>query len=168
MRSEIISEQDTKTVSISEKIRIRLKVKTWKKANPDRVKLSTARYEKKHRERLLEKRNAKRAQRRLEDPGYQIRRNLSSSLRHFVVCSIRKNRIEALVGLSRVEIRRYLESMFLDGMSWDNYGEWHIDHIKPLSSFDLSNREQQKMCFHYSNMQPLWAIDNIRKGAKIT
>jgi len=54
-------------------------------------------------------------------------------------------------------------------MTWSNYGKgWHIDHIKPCASFDLSNPEQQKICFHYTNLQPLWAIDNIKKGAKFT
>jgi HNH endonuclease. len=53
-------------------------------------------------------------------------------------------------------------------MSWDNYGRdgWHIDHIRPCASFDLTDPEQQRQCFHYTNLQPLWAADNIRKGAK--
>ena len=53
-------------------------------------------------------------------------------------------------------------------MKWDNHGlyGWHIDHIQPCNSFDLSNEEEQKKCFHYSNMQPLWAFDNLSKGAK--
>ena len=50
--------------------------------------------------------------------------------------------------------------------AWDNYGEWHIDHIRPCSSFDLTIQEQQVQCFNYKNLQPLWAIDNISKGAK--
>lgn len=51
-------------------------------------------------------------------------------------------------------------------MSWENYGEWHIDHIKPCSSFDLSDPKQQKECFNYTNLQPLWAIDNLKKSYK--
>lgn len=53
-------------------------------------------------------------------------------------------------------------------MSWDNYGMygWHIDHIKPCSSFDLSNPAEQKICFHYTNLQPLWAKENLSKGKK--
>ncbi len=49
-------------------------------------------------------------------------------------------------------------------MSWDNYGEWHIDHIVPLSSFDLTDKSQVNKVCHYTNLQPLWAIDNLRKG----
>ena len=54
-------------------------------------------------------------------------------------------------------------------MTWENHGRygWHIDHIMPCSSFDLTDPEQQKKCFHYTNLQPLWAHENMSKGAKI-
>ena len=68
-----------------------------------------------------------------------------------------------LVGCSIPELRKRLTQQFLPGMTWDNYGEWHIDHIRPCASFDLTDPEQQKQCFHYSNLQPLWAADNLRK-----
>ena len=51
-------------------------------------------------------------------------------------------------------------------MNWNNYGEWHIDHIKPCSLFNLELEEEQLECFNYKNLQPLWAIDNIKKGNK--
>ena len=53
-------------------------------------------------------------------------------------------------------------------MNWNNIGKWHIDHIKPCKSFDLTKSDEQKKCFHYTNLQPLWALDNIKKGAKIS
>lgn len=71
-----------------------------------------------------------------------------------------------LLGCSIDELQSYLESKFTDGMTWDNYGKWHIDHIIPVCSFDLTNESQVKECFHHSNLQPLWAIDNILKGSK--
>ena len=49
-------------------------------------------------------------------------------------------------------------------MTWENYGEWHIDHRKPCASFDLTKEEEQKMCFHFTNLQPMWASMNISKG----
>lgn len=72
-----------------------------------------------------------------------------------------------LIGCSVPELRAHLERHFLPGMTWENYGPvWHIDHVRPCASFDLSDPAQQKRCFHYTNLRPLWAIDNIRKGRK--
>lgn len=70
-----------------------------------------------------------------------------------------------LVGCSVEELQAHLEKRFEPGMTWDNYGEWHVDHVKPCAEFDLTDPEQQRACFHYTNLQPLWALDNIRKGA---
>lgn len=61
----------------------------------------------------------------------------------------------------------YIKKMFEDGMGWDNKGKWHIDHIKPLSSFDLTDRAQLLQACNYTNLQPLWAKDNIAKGARL-
>lgn len=79
-----------------------------------------------------------------------------------------------LLGCSLEELKIHLESQFEDWMTWDNHGSyqkdrktWHIDHIKPCTSFDLTDPEQQKQCFHYTNLQPLRAIDNIKKSNKI-
>lgn len=69
-----------------------------------------------------------------------------------------------LLGCSREVLLAHLEAQFQDGMTWENYGEWHIDHKRPCASFDLSDPEQQKACFHYSNLQPLWGIENLRKN----
>jgi hypothetical protein len=76
--------------------------------------------------------------------------------------------IRELLGCSISELVTYLESKFLPGMSWENYGRkgWHIDHKRSCAKFDLADPEQRKQCFHYTNLQPLWAADNYRKGAK--
>lgn len=71
-----------------------------------------------------------------------------------------------LLGCKLTEFRDHIERRFAPGMSWQNYGEWHIDHIKPCAAFDLRQPQEQQRCFHYSNLQPLWALDNIRKGAR--
>ena len=70
------------------------------------------------------------------------------------------------LGCSINFLKQYLESLFQPGMSWDNYGRngWHIDHKKPLSKFNLSDREDLLRACHYTNLQPLWATDNIKKG----
>ena len=77
-----------------------------------------------------------------------------------------KSTIE-LLGCSAEECWNHLEQQFKPGMTRDNYGLWHVDHITPCASFDISDPEQQKICFHYTNLQPLWAEDNFKKGAKL-
>jgi hypothetical protein len=74
-----------------------------------------------------------------------------------------------LLGCTAQELKFHLESKFQEGMTWDNYGRtgWHIDHIKPCISFDLNDPAQQKQCFHFTNLQPLWAFDNYSKHGKI-
>jgi hypothetical protein len=74
-----------------------------------------------------------------------------------------------LLGCTALEAKEHLEKQFKEGMSWENHGNngWHIDHIIPCASFDLTDQEQQKKCFYYTNLQPLWASENLSKGAKI-
>lgn len=71
-----------------------------------------------------------------------------------------------LLGCSIEDVRDHLESQFSEGMTWENMGRngWHIDHIRPCDSFDLTDPEEQQKCFHYTNLQPLWQADNIRKS----
>jgi hypothetical protein len=73
-----------------------------------------------------------------------------------------------LIGCSLNKLKEYIESQFVAGMSWSNRNEWHIDHIVPLCSFNLSMKDQQKTAFHYTNLRPMWAMDNMKKGGKMT
>lgn len=101
--------------------------------------------------------------------------NLTIKLRKRIQMAIsaqstkKSGRTIELLGCSIEKVRIHLEKQFLPGMTWKNHSlkGWHIDHIKPCASFDLRNPKQQKQCFHYTNLQPLWAIDNLEKGAKI-
>lgn len=72
----------------------------------------------------------------------------------------------ALVGCTATELREHIAKQFADGMSFENYGKWHVDHIRPCASFDLTDPDQMKTCFNWRNLRPLWAAENIRKGAK--
>ncbi|ONG56954.1 hypothetical protein BKE38_05005 [Pseudoroseomonas deserti] len=65
------------------------------------------------------------------------------------------------------EFRSYIASLFQDGMSWENYGRWHLDHIRPLIAFDLTDPAQAKAACHYTNLRPLWALENQRKHGKV-
>lgn len=71
-----------------------------------------------------------------------------------------------LIGCSAEELKIYIESKFKPGMTWENYGRngWHIDHVKACALFDLTDPDQQRACFHYTNLQPLWAAENRKKG----
>ena len=71
-----------------------------------------------------------------------------------------------MLGCSAEYFLKYLEWQFEDGMSWDNYGDWSVDHCRPIASYDLHDPIDQLMCFHFSNLQPLWATENSSKGAK--
>lgn len=101
------------------------------------------------------------------DVAFRITGTLRSRVRAAIINQGGKKSIKTmqLVGCSVPQLRKHLESQFTDGMTWDNHGEWHIDHIKPCAAFDLSNEDEQLQCFHYSNVQPLWADDNLKKGA---
>jgi hypothetical protein len=71
-----------------------------------------------------------------------------------------------LVGCSIIFLKRYLQKQFTVGMTWKNYGKWHVDHKIPCCQFDLSKESEQRKCFHWTNLQPLWARENLRKGRK--
>ena len=80
---------------------------------------------------------------------------------------VKQNRSNELLGCKIEQYKSHLESTFQQNMSWQNHGEWHIDHIKPIASFDLTDAEQQKLAFNFKNTQALWKADNLSKGAKI-
>jgi hypothetical protein len=103
--------------------------------------------------------------RREHDPGYDAMIRLRKRLSKVLAGEKKSASCRKLVGCSPSELQAHLESRFAPGMSWENRHLWHIDHIRPCASFDLTDPDQQAQCFHYSNLQPLWALDNIRKGA---
>ena len=102
-----------------------------------------------------------------KDPLIRIMQNTRIRIVKAMKDSKKANTTIDLLGCTPNELREYLESKFTEGMTFDNHGKdgWHIDHIKPCASFDLSDPEQQKECFHYTNLQPLWAKDNLSKGS---
>lgn len=102
------------------------------------------------------------------NPEYKIKRNLRRRLNLAIKCQKgnKQKSMENYLGCTIKQFKVYLESKFDSKMNFSNYGKWHIDHIKPCSSFNLVNLEEQKKCFHYTNLQPLWAKDNLSKGAK--
>ncbi len=106
------------------------------------------------------------------NPGFKLRHNLSTRIQRALKNQSTKRlyKYNELLGCTIQEAREHLEKQFQPGMTWENHGlrGWHIDHIKSCASFDLTDPDQQKACFHYTNLQPLWAFDNLSKGAKNT
>ncbi len=128
------------------------------------------RYYDKNRKILNQKNIKRRAIKRKIDPHTKIRDNLSLRMRLALKEQnlTKRNTTAALVGCSIPFLKKYLENKFKKGMNWKNQGRygWHIDHIKPCASFDLSDPRQQLKCFNYKNLQPLWAEENIKKSNK--
>jgi len=108
-------------------------------------------------------------QKRANNPGFRIACNLRKRLSFLVrkASATKTKQTLALLGCPLKSFLLYLESLWEPGMSWDNYGEWHIDHVVPCAIFDLTKPDHQERCFHFSNLQPLWAVDNWRKNDKV-
>lgn len=71
-----------------------------------------------------------------------------------------------LIDCSVNALKEHLEKQFRPGMTWENYGQWHVDHIRACANFDLTNPSEQRECFNWKNLQPLWAKENLVKGAR--
>jgi hypothetical protein len=121
----------------------------------------------KDRKRVLSNRYERRRQ------STDINYRLAVALRKRLGVAIRNNQKAGSavrdLGCTISYLRTYLEERFLPGMSWNNWSRkgWHIDHSIPLASFDLSNPKQFKKAVHYTNLQPLWAADNLAKGPRL-
>ena len=103
------------------------------------------------------------------DVQYRLSMGIRSRMRQAIKNGYKSGSAVNDLGCSINELKVHLESLFETGMTWDNWalGGWHIDHIKPLASFDLTDRAQFLEACHYTNLQPLWAKDNLSKGTKI-
>jgi hypothetical protein len=140
----------------------RLKTKEYLKNHPKKVKKYSKRKVEWERERYK------------RDPVFKLMKIHRIRIRQFMKGVAKTLPSECLLGCSAGELKIHLESQFKPGMTWENHGEyigdgtttWNIDHVKPLSQFDLTDVEQQKIAFHYTNLQPMWAKDNLKKGDK--
>lgn len=135
----------------------------------------TKNYYKQNKEQVLKKQKKKRnseeyrsyarayKKKYLSDPKNKLAHNLRHRIRKALKGNKTNSHIKEL-GCSVSELKTYLESLFQPGMSWENYGEWHIDHIKPLASFNLLDEKEFCKAANYKNLQPLWAFDNFSKN----
>jgi hypothetical protein len=108
-------------------------------------------------------------QRLNDDPAYKVKHYIRKAIRQKMKAhNARKStRTFPLVGCSIGHLMAYIEARFKPGMAWNNYGKvWHLDHVRPCASFNLLKLSEQKKCFHYSNLQPLFAQENLSKHSR--
>lgn len=128
----------------------------WKKQNPERHREQTRRALKKKKQ---------------IDPGFKVLCNMRNRLKEIIGVARdgSKKWNSSLVGCDTRQLAAHLESKFTRGMSWANYGtDWHVDHIIPCSAFDHTKPEQVRQCWHWTNLRPLWAKENLAKSNRIT
>ena len=151
-----------------------IKNKIYRQNNIEKIRLRQQKTYQKFKTAWRERRNDYKKRYSKEKIKTSILYKIKILLRNRLGAAIRWNQKSQktleLLGCTVENLKVYLESKFLTGMSWENHGlyGWHIDHIRPCASFNLIDPEQQRKCFHYSNLQPLWASDNFKKSDKYT
>lgn len=166
----------------SNKDRISQQKKDRYRRDRETILAQKQRYYRENRERLIERmkeyhqqrkgtpeacRNEYFNKRRKEDPLFNITQRVRTRIGHMLRAEglSKKAKTTVMIGCDWETLKDHLESQFTEGMTWDNRGEWHIDHIIPLSS--ASTEEGLMDLCHFTNLQPLWAGDNLRKGSKV-
>jgi len=136
--------------------------KLWRMGNKEKKAFSDKRWRQNNKTRLTVYFTEYRRERRRTDIMTKLRDNLRRRLHKALKGKAKSQRTMQLLGASIETVLSHIENLFLIGMSWENYGKWHLDHKIPLAS--AKNTEELEKLFHYSNLQPLWAIDNIKKS----
>lgn len=137
----------------------------YREKNRDQIRINNRKYDRRIG-------NRKKLEKIRTNENYRIAGNLRTRLNIALrnQGGVKKTRhLTDLLGIDYCGFKKYIESLFQEGMTWGNYSRtgWHIDHKLPLISFDLSNKDELSRACHYKNLQPLWASDNLSKGAKI-
>ncbi|MCP4802279.1 MAG: hypothetical protein GY891_05390 [Bacteroidetes bacterium] len=152
----------------------------YQRENYSKLKESKSSYSKKRYKENKEKIAEKNKQRRESNPerykeywkDYRKKNSLSIFTRHSLQriekanCKKRIAKSELELGYSQLEFKEHIENLFTEGMSWGNRSAWHIDHVKPIKAFIVEGVTNLKIINALSNLQPLWAVDNLRKGSK--
>ena len=180
-KEKIIKKASKYYLENKEKIKKRQEItnKIYYNNNREKIKEKSRKYYCKNKEKKLLKNKIYRINNKEKVKAHDIwrsknniNRKLSLLLRRRTLLALKDNSKSKntmyLLGVENIEfLWKHLELTFKPGMTRENHGKWHVDHIRPCSSFDLSKPEEQAKCFHYSNIQPLWAEENLRKGAKL-
>jgi hypothetical protein len=152
---------------LKNKDKILKRTKIYREIHKEEISKKAKKYQKRHHDNLLKKAKKRRIIRRKFDINFRILCNLRTRLWWALKNNSKYYKTKELIGCSIDKLKKHLEKQFTKEMSWNNYGLWEIDHIRPCASFDLSKESEQKKCFHYTNLQPLWAKENRQKQGKI-
>ncbi len=158
----------------------RARAKRWRNKNKEKVRESARRHYQKHHEKRLAKAREYQSKNKAKirasakkvflekyhtDPGFKILSRMRS--RMYEIMRKQNHHTSVTLNLDKETLRSHIEKQFLPGMTWANHGKiWHVDHVRPCASYNFGDPEQAKACFELSNLQPLWARENIQKGKK--
>lgn len=137
------------------------------RVNKEKREIRRKRYVDNNREKVRAANNRYEKLRKQNDPDYAMMKRLRRQMARYIsrLNTVKSDSTINLLGCTMEEFKKHLESLFTEGMSWENRSEWDLDHVKPCASFDLTNPDEQKECFNYKNIQPLWKKDNQQKGS---
>lgn len=145
---------------------VKAKNKAYKLKNKDYIKKQSKEYS--QRPEIRERTRNIIRKRLKNDPIFILKSRLRTRFYQYVKRGLAKKKVNTskLIGCDWLYLKNHLEKQFKQGMNWKNFGKWHIDHIKPMAHFNLLNVNDQYKCCHYKNLQPLWANENLSKGAR--
>jgi len=159
-RNKIYQQENKEKIAAREKV--------YYQENKEKICARNKVYRQENKEKIAATKKVYQQERLKNDPDFKMSQNIRRRLRFALKGNSKAAPTMEIIGCTIEELWLHLESKFEPGMTRENNGKfgWHIDHKKPCCAFDLSDLEQQKICFHYSNLQPLWAKDNLEKGGK--
>jgi hypothetical protein len=155
-------ENKEKVISLNER---------YRQENKEKISSSNKRYYQENKEKIVQQKVVYKRNLRKTNPAYKIRTNISRCINKALrkQSSTKDGSCLSKFPYTMIELRQHLEAQFQPGMSWENYGQWHIDHIIPQSKLLYTSMDDEnfKKCWALENLQPLWAVDNLKKGSKI-
>jgi hypothetical protein len=140
--------------------------RAYRTANREKLAAKRRTYYQANKERLIARGTERERKRYAEDIDFRILKNIRRRFNELLTNKGGRRTLD-FIDYTMGELRYHIATRFERGMSWDNWGEWHIDHIIPCATFDHQDPTQVRECWALSNLQPLWASDNLSKGAKI-
>jgi len=152
---------------LTDKPKYQERAKKYYAANREKIKAKSKKYAQENKGKINVRLREYFKKKRKTNSNFRLQRNMTTAVYASLKGNKQKRSWEELVGYSLIELKQHLESKFLDGMTWSNCGDWHLDHIKPICAFDITSYacDDFKACWSLSNLRPIWAIDNLRKSA---